>query len=246
MKAVFIHPSYPNQFTELAYRLAEREGWDCAFLVQDRFTDQVRRDNPPLTYYGYHEVAAPTPVSYYVQCLEEGVRRGKAVVEALAHIRASAGLDVVVGHACFGTTFFVRELLKVPAVAYVELPGYFTVFCREEFPGQYPHGLIDVSLRALIHSSVLQSDLCVVPSRHAKQLFPAELRSKVRVQMEGFSLPAPVADRAALRRDLGLATSGPIIGFAGWTLEGVRAASISSSKWPSGCARPVLTYSFWY
>ena len=84
------------------------------------------------------------------------------------------------------------------------------------------HRLMDVALRALIHASVLQSDLCVVPSRHARDLFPEEQRAKVQVQPEGFEVPPLARDKGALRRALGIAAPGPVIGFAGRTLEAVR------------------------
>jgi glycosyltransferase involved in cell wall biosynthesis len=222
MKVVFVHPSYPNQFTDIAHALSRREGWECAGLVHEGFTDSVRRDAPPIPYYGFREEPAPTSGNYYTQCLEDGIRCGKAVVEALAHMRAAGDVDVVVGHASFGTTFFVRELLRIPVLSYVELPGYFPVYCRREFPAGPLQGLMDVSLRALIHASVLQSDLCLVPSRHARGLFPGELRRKVRVQPEGFRLPPIVKDRRALRGELGIPETGPVVGFAGRTLESVR------------------------
>jgi len=222
MNAVFVHPSHPNQFTRIAHTLAEREGWQCAFLVHEKFTDAVREDDPPIPYYGFHEPAGPAAGTDYAQCLEDGLRCGKAVVEALAHLRATRGVDVVIGHASFGTTFYVRELLQVPVVSYVELPGYFPIYSREEFPVESSQRLMDVSLRALIHASVLQSDLCIVPSRHARDLFPRELRPKVRVQPEGFVLPALAAEKRVLRRELGLPESAPVVGFAGRTLEAVR------------------------
>ena len=222
MKALFVHPSYPNQFTRIAHTLGTRGGWDCACLVQDAFTESVRRDDPPIAYYGFQEKSAPISGNYYSQCLEEGVRCGKAVVEAVSHLQAAGHVDVVIGHASFGTTFFIRELLRIPVIAYVELPGYFPIYGRDEFPAQYPESLVDVSLRALIHASVLQSDLCLVPSGHARRLFPDELQHKIRVQAEGFSLPPDVLDKTALRGDLGLPGSAPLVGFAGRTLEAIR------------------------
>ena len=222
MRVVFVHPSYPNQFSRIAEGLAATAGWDCACLVREEFTEAVRRDEPTIAYYGYREAPSALSGNYYSQSLEEGIRCGKSVVEALAHIKAGAGLDVVVGHASFGTTFFARQLLEVPVVTYVELPGYFPVFARQEFPAQYPQTLMDVSLRALILSSVLQSDICVVPSNHAKRLFPRELQAKVKVQAEGFVVPPLAADKRALRRQLAIDETAPVIGFAGRTLEAVR------------------------
>ncbi len=226
MKVVFVHPSYPNQFTGISQALGARNGWDCSFLVNEAFAEQIRRARPSIAYYGFREETITASGTYYTQSLEEGARRGKAVVEALAHIQASAGVDLVVGHASFGTTFFIRQLLRIPVVSYVELPGHFPMYCRSEFPVQYPQTLIDVSLRALINASVLQSDRCIVPSRHAWRLFPRDLRHKLRVQMEGFSLPPPVEDRRALRESLGIFGPGPVVGFAGRTLEAVRGFDI--------------------
>lgn len=225
MKVVFVHPSYPNQFTEIAYGLARQAGWECSFLVDEGFTGQIRGDNPPIAYYGYREEALPGSGLYYLQSMEEGARRGKAVVEALAHIKAQRGVDAVVGHASFGTTFFVREVLKIPVVSYIELPGYYPLYCRPEFPGQYPQLLIDISFRALVYSSVLNSDLCLVPSQHAKNLLPKELQNKVRVQVEGFVLPA-LQDKSCLRQSIGLDAAKPVIGFAARTLEAVRGFDI--------------------
>jgi glycosyltransferase involved in cell wall biosynthesis len=224
VKVVFTHPSYPNQFTDIAHALAE--DWDCSFLVNQGFTDAIKRDDPPIPYYGFVEEDAAFSGSYYTKSIEEGIRRGKAVVEALLHIKETSGIDLVVGHASFGTTFYIREILKVPVVSYVELPGYFPVYCRDEFPAQYAQALIDAPLRALIHSSVLNSDLCIVPSGYAKRLFPPDLAHKVRVQMEGFDLPALHPDKKALRRELGLSGDVPIVGFAARTLEGVRGFDI--------------------
>jgi glycosyltransferase involved in cell wall biosynthesis len=226
MKVVFVHPSYPNQFTAIAHRLGAQPGWECACLVDARFTEAVRRDDPPIAYYGYHGAAATVSGNDFAHSLEDGVRCGKAVVEALAHLQAADGVDIVVGHASFGTVFFVRPLLKLPVVAYVELPGYFPIYGRREFPAYYPQPLLDVSLRAMIYASVLHADLGIVPSRYAKRLFPRTLQPRIRVQPEGFVLPPPVRDRLRLRRELGLSAAGPVVGFAGRSLEAVRGFDI--------------------
>jgi glycosyltransferase involved in cell wall biosynthesis len=222
VKVVFVHPSYPNQFTAIAHRLGAQPGWECACLVDARFTEAVRHDAPPIAYYGYHGGTTAASGNDCAQSLADGMQCGKAVVEALAHLQATEGVDVVVGHAAFGTTFFVRDLLDLPVIAYVELPGYYPLYARAEFPPQDGQRLLDVSLRASIYTSVLRADVGIVPSRYAKRLFPPELQPKLRVQMEGFALPAPVRDRVRSRHELGLPGTGPIIGFAARTLEAVR------------------------
>jgi glycosyltransferase involved in cell wall biosynthesis len=222
MNVLFIHPSHPNQFTRIAHRLARRKGWRCAFLVDDRFTEAVRSEDPPIPYYGFQEQPVPEDLPLLARPLEEATRRGRAILECAARIHAETPFDAAVGHACFGTTFLLAPLLGVPVVSYVELPGHFTLYSRREFPPVYDHLLQDVPLRSLVYSSVLHSELAVVPSAHARSLFPEELRHKVRVRMEGFALPAPAPRRAALRRDLRLPEEAPVVGFTGRSLEAVR------------------------
>jgi glycosyltransferase involved in cell wall biosynthesis len=226
MKVVFVHPSHPNQFTQIAYGLANRPGFSCSCLVLEAFSTQIRSSNPPIGFYGYREEPTPESSAWFIQPMEKGARCGKAVVEALAHLKASGEVDVVVGHAVFGATLFVRQLLGIPVVSYVELPGFHTLYSRPEFPAQYWQSMTHVTLQSLVWSSVLCSDLSIVPSQHASDLFPAPLRDRVRVQMEGFRPVPPVADRVLLRRELGLPEDGPLIGFAARTLEAVRGFDI--------------------
>ncbi|WP_447979275.1 glycosyltransferase [Candidatus Nitrospira bockiana] len=222
MRVAFLHPSYPNQFTRIAHRLAQREGWEPLAFVHDAFAESVRRDEPPIAYYGFHDLPDPPSGNYYTQSIEDGLRCGKAVLDALAHVHAADKVDAVVGHASFGTTVYIREVLRIPVVAYVELPGHVPLYCRDEFPAQYPQVLMDVAVRALIHAAVVEADCCLVPSRHAKRLFPEPLQGKVRVQPEGFDLPAMRTDKHGLRKKLGVPDDGPVVGFAGRTLEAVR------------------------
>jgi len=222
MKVVFVHPSHPNQFTEIAYRLSKQAGFTCSCLVLEAFSTQIRAAHPPIGFYGYREDPAPESGAYFLQPMEKGARCGKAVVEALAHLKAAGAVDVVVGHAVFGTTLFVRQLLGIPVVSYVELPGFHSLYSRPEFPAHYWQSMTHVTLQSLVYFSVLSSDLCIVPSQHARSLFPAQLQDRVRVQMEGFHPIQPAADRVLLRRELGLPEDGPLIGFAARTLEAVR------------------------
>lgn len=226
MKVVFVHPSHPNQFTQIAYRLAKRHGWECSFLVKDVFSAQVRAQNPPVAFYGYHEEPDNDAIPYVAQPIGKGALCGKAVMESLAHLKAAGEVDVVFGHAVFGTTLFVRQMLGLPVVSYIELPGFQGLYCRPEYPANYLQSLTHVALQSLVYASVLNSDVSVVPSQHARNCFPAELRHHVRVQMEGFELPAPVQNRKALKHQLGLPEGAPVVGFAARSLESMRGFDI--------------------
>jgi glycosyltransferase involved in cell wall biosynthesis len=86
--------------------------------------------------------------------------------------------------------------------------------------------MYDITYQSMVLTSVLHSDLGLVASKHARQLFPTELRAKVRVQSEAFvTHPRPV-DVRALREQLGLPAEGALIGFFGRSLEAVRGFDI--------------------
>jgi glycosyltransferase involved in cell wall biosynthesis len=73
-----------------------------------------------------------------------------------------------------------------------------------------------------VFSAAINSDAVIVPSLHAGNLFPDELKGKIRVRMEGFRLPLLHSDKKALRKKLGLPEQGLIVGIASRTLEAMR------------------------
>jgi|LGVE01.1.fsa_nt_gb glycosyltransferase involved in cell wall biosynthesis len=227
MRVLFVHPAYPNQFTQIAHKMGQQDGIECSFLVDLACSEQIQADGTPITYYGYRRDGDLANPGYsYTSNYEDAIRHGKGVIDVLASLVQSYPIDVVVGHASFGTTFFIKELLNLPVISYVELPGYYMTYCREEFPTIDEHRFLDVSFKSLVYTSVIHSDLAIVPSQHAKEFFPPELQSKIRVQMEGFQTHPLRYDKQALKKRLGLPHDGPIVGFAGRTLEAIRGFDI--------------------
>ena len=227
MKVVFVHPSHPNQFTRIAQGLAKMAGWDCACLV--RATSSPIRCGATNRPWPITAIArAPTALSgnYISQCLEEGIRCGQAAAEALAYMKNSGR------HRRRGRPRVLRQHIFCPPTLgraggrLRRAAGLLSGFRARRLPAEAPQTMMDASLRALIHASVLDADLCVAPLRHAKRLFPRELQPRVRVQAEGFALPPLPNDKRALRRALGMDETAPLIGFAGRTLEAVRGFDI--------------------
>jgi len=207
--------------------MGQQDGIECSFLVDLACAEQIQADGVPITYYGYRRDGDSENTGYsYTSSYEDSIRHGKGVIDVLSSLVQSYPIDVVVGHASFGTTFFVKELLNLPVISYVELPGYYMTYCRKEFPTIDEHRFLDVSFKSLVYTSVIHSDLAIVPSQHAKEFFPPELQSKIRVQMEGFQTHPLRYDKQALKKRLGLPDDGPIVGFVGRTLEAMRGFDI--------------------
>lgn len=226
MRVLFIHPAYPSQFTAIAHAMAIVPGVETAFLTDAGFGDQVRNDNVPIPYYGYTKDPSPGNPVWYTTSYDEGIRHGKGVCDVFPDIMTSFPPDVVVGHASFGATFFLKNMFRVPVISYVELPGYHMAWCRSEYPPLAEHLFLNSAFQSLVYASAVNSDRVIVPSRHAADYFPSELQPKIRVQMEGFNLPERCPDKRAIRTKYGLPTDGPIIGFASRTLEAMRGFDI--------------------
>jgi glycosyltransferase involved in cell wall biosynthesis len=226
MRVLFIHPAYPSQFTAIAHAMAGVTGVETAFLTDAAFGDQIRSDNVPIPYYGYTKDSSPGESVWYMTSYDEGIRHGKGVCDVMPDIMTSFPPDVVVGHASFGSTFFLKNMFRIPVISYVELPGYHMAWCRSEYPPLAEHLFLNSAFQSLVYASAVNSDRVIVPSRHAATLFPAELQPKIRVQMEGFKLPEICPDKQFIRMKYGLPANGPIIGFASRTLEAMRGFDI--------------------
>lgn len=226
MRVLFIHPAYPSQFTAIAHAMAEWPGVETAFLTDSALGGEIRNDNVPIPYFGYSKDPAPGTPVWYATSYDEGVRHGKGVADVLPAVMAEFPADVVVGHASFGTTFFIRNMFRLPVVSYVELPGYHMAWCRKEFPPLTEHLFMNTAFQNLVFGTALNSDRVIVPSHHAAGFFPDDLKPRVRVCMEGFSLPVLSEDKRAVRIKHGLPEQGPILGFAARTLEAMRGFDI--------------------
>jgi glycosyltransferase involved in cell wall biosynthesis len=149
------------------------------------------------------------------------MRNGRGIAHTFAALDSAYHFDTIVGHAAFGSTLHLRDLTEAAVISYAELPGYQSMAARPEFPITFDMVLSSQSYKALLYASMMHSDICVVPSEHAKRLLPSELQSKTRVQMEGFSTDIARGNRED-RASLGLPVDAPLVGFFGRTLEAIR------------------------
>ncbi len=222
MRVLFIHPAHPSQFTAIAHAMAEVPGVETAVLTDAAFGDQIRNEGVPIPYFGYTKDGSPGESIWYSSSYDDGIRHGKGICDLFPDIMAAFPPDVVVGHASFGVTFFLKNMFQVPVVSYVELPGYHMSWSRPEFPPLAEHLFLNSTFESLVYAAALKSDRVIVPSRHAASHFPPELQHKIRVQMEGFKLPPLCSGKKDIRKKYGLPEDGPLIGFASRTLEAMR------------------------
>ena len=226
-RVLFIHPSFPSQFTAIGAELAAMPGMECYGLTYQANGPQIAAASPGMPHFGFLPDGALTPYSYGPSGpFEIGMRNARGIAATLLGIRERYIFDAVVAHAMFGAMLGLRSLLDCALVAYVELPGYHAAAARPEFPLTLDGALSSYACESLAYISMLHADLGIVPSEYSRQLFPPELRPKICVQMEGFDVAHLPPGGQAERHALGLPVDAPLVGFFGRTLEAVRGFDI--------------------
>lgn len=225
-RVLFVHPSYPNQFCAIAEALNQEPSYECYGLVHQALAPQPGA-NGRVPYFGFVPDGQVDAYAYpFSTTFENGLRNARGILYALLNLMPHVQFDVIVGYAGFGSILMVKQLTGAAVLAYSELPGYHSAAARPAFPLTMDQALSSQAFEALNYASLLQADLCVVPSQHTRRLFPPELQPKIRVQMEGFDAEAIPAGGPAQRAALGLPSDAPIVGFFSRTLEAVRGFDI--------------------
>ncbi|HWE04974.1 MAG TPA: glycosyltransferase [Tepidisphaeraceae bacterium] len=222
LRVLFIHPAFPNQFTALGAELGKRAGFDCYGMVHHVMSRDAASAGG-MRHFVFEPEGQATPDGYaFTNPFESGVRNARGIARSLRLIKHAYPFDAVVGHAGFGSTLYLRSLIDAAIISYAEFPGYQCASGRAEFPVDPDVRLVGHACEALIYGSMAQSDLCVVPSRHARQFYPPALQPMIRVQPEGFQMDPITRGGASERESLGLPKEGQLVGFFARTLEAVR------------------------
>lgn len=222
LRVLFVHPSYPSQFTNIGNELNNDPNFQCFGLVHEGCGPMVRAAGQGMPHFCFRPDGEIGSSSYpYALPFESGMRNGRGIAHTVVTLDNAYHFDAIVGHAAFGSTLHLRDLTNAAVISYAELPGYQSMMARPEFPMTFDMLLSSQSYKALLYASMMHSDICIAPSKHAKRLLPQELQGKTRVQMEGFATGVNRADKEQ-RAMLGLPVDAPLIGFFGRTLEAVR------------------------
>jgi glycosyltransferase involved in cell wall biosynthesis len=195
MHVLFIHQNFPAQFGHIAAHLVRTRGWRCSFVSEQ----------PAGTVGGIERIqyrirsGATEKTHYCSRSFENAIWHSHAVYEALAQ-RPDIRPDLVVAHAGFLSSVFLRELYDCPIVNYFEY-YYLTRGADMDFRPDFPYPALN-RLRARARNAHLLLDLdncdaAYSPTRWQRGLFPALYRPKIRVIFDGVdtSLWRPPADR---------------------------------------------------
>ncbi len=183
MHVLFVHKNFPAQFGHLAARLVKQRGHRCSFLSEKGPAIVQGVEVIP-----YRVKGGASPATHFCsRTFENTVWHSAALYETLK-ARPDIRPDLVVGHAGFSSTVFLRELYDCPFI------NYFEYFYRSrdsdlDFRPEFPAGEWQ-RLRAWTRNASLLVDLesCEAgysPTRWQRDLLPEVFRPKVEVIFDG-------------------------------------------------------------
>lgn len=221
---LFVHRAFPSQFGQVAARLIEERGWQCAFLstAPRGTTAGIRRiQYKPVgkTRSTTHELAAH---------FDDTIRHAKGAYDALLPLRGELSPQVIVGHSDLGPVLFLRELF--PEAAFV---GYFEGFghprgseldFRADFPAREDDLLQARASNAVLLLDLEECDAGYSPTRFQHGLLPTVYQPKVRVIHDGIDTRVwrPRREPNRVVRDLTFDDNARIVTYVSRGLESIR------------------------
>jgi glycosyltransferase involved in cell wall biosynthesis len=188
MRILFCHQNFPGQFPHIANHLAGIKGNQVVSVSQKNA--KGLQDVPNVV---YAPARAITPnIHHYIAGLESAVLNGQAVAKTMGALKQKGFTpDVVIGHAGWGETLYVKDVFPD-----TKLINYFEFFYHANgadtnFDPEFPNTLDDV-LRIRTKNSInllaLQaSDAGICPTEWQKSLYPSAFLSKLSVIHEGIN-----------------------------------------------------------
>jgi glycosyltransferase involved in cell wall biosynthesis len=185
---LFLHQNFPGQFPHIAKHLASVPGNQVLSISQPH-----AKGLQGVTNITYQPARAITPsIHHYIAGLESAVLNGQATVKVMEALKQKGFVpDVVIGHAGWGETLYVKDVFPN-----TKLINYFEFFYHANgadtnFDPEYPNTIDDV-LRIRTKNSInllsLQaSDAGISPTQWQKSLYPSEFQPKISVIHEGIN-----------------------------------------------------------
>jgi glycosyltransferase involved in cell wall biosynthesis len=183
MHILFYHQNYPAQFGHIARQLAARPGWRVSFVSKDGPTDV-----PGVRRISYKPIGGATAKTHYAaRTFENFIAHSHGLVEALSR-EARLNPDLVVGHAGFGSTTFLRDLFACPQINYFEYFYHVTGSDMDFRPGPLPERLDQFRARARNAGLLLDLDNCdagYCPTEWQRSLLPKAYQPKLKTIFDG-------------------------------------------------------------
>jgi glycosyltransferase involved in cell wall biosynthesis len=227
MIVFFIHQNFPAQYLHIAGHLAAIPQNRIYFITQSE-----QNQLPRVIKLIYKPDLAASPCHPYTGAFDLAVRTGTAVAEVCRKLRQGGIVpDVIVGHAGWGETLFVKDVFPdVPLLANFE---YFyhasgaDVGFDPEFAPPRPDDAPRLQVRnALNRMSFAASDWGHTATAWQRSLFPAEMQRRITMLHEGVDTarvaPDPDAWLKLARENITLTGDDEIITYVARNLEPYR------------------------
>lgn len=201
---VFASAVYPSQYSLLCSHLRASGMADSWFMTMpghkarhEGTCDHLLAFRPDGDIMG--------PQSYYYSAkVERSARICRGLLQALRAFESQHGrrVDLVVTHSLWGAANWLYGELDAAICSYIEFPSYRAHGWDPAYPPDAAQRMADRNMEMLHFHQVLCSDLSIVPSAHARSLFPPLLQDRIAVQFEGFDIEPPLSRPEA--RDSGI------------------------------------------
>jgi glycosyltransferase involved in cell wall biosynthesis len=228
MIIVFIHQNFPAQYAHLALYLAKIPQNRVFFITQS-----AQHQLPRISKLIYaSEQPATSSCHRYTEALDAAVRTGAAVAEVCRRLKLGGIVpDIVIGHAGWGETLFVKDVF--PAVPVLSNFEFFyhaegaDVGFDAEFAPSRPDDASRLRVRnALNRMSFAASDWGHTATAWQRSLFPAAMQAQISILHEGVDtgsvFPDPDAWVKLAREDLLVTCHDEVITFVARNLEPYR------------------------
>lgn len=187
---VFVGAVYPSQYSLLCSHLRATGMADSWFMTTPGHKASHEKGcDHLLSFQPDGKIVGPQSY-YYSSKVERSARICRGVLKALKEFENAQGrrIDVVVAHSLWGAPNWLYDELDAAIVSYIEFPSYRAHGNDAAYPPDEAQRLADRNTEMLHFHQVLCSDLTIVPSAHARAMFPSVLQDRIAVQFEGFDI----------------------------------------------------------
>jgi glycosyltransferase involved in cell wall biosynthesis len=186
MRILLVHPNFPSQLRAIASVMTNNKGNDVRFL-----TARAEGEIPGVRKVLYKPKRAPSDKAHrYLRLFEEAVLHGQAAFEACSKLKASGFVpDVILGHAGWGPTLYLKDVFPRATMALVFEWFYRARGSDCDFDPSEPL-TPDDEARIRTKNAAILADLAacdggIVPTRFQYEQFPPHLRGNLIVNHEG-------------------------------------------------------------
>ena len=195
---VFISAVYPSQYSLLCSFLRNNGLADSWFMTMPGHAEKYAQECDHLVPFRPDGDIMGAQSYYYSGKVERSARIGRGMLRALKEFEKDQGkkIDLVVTHSLWGSPNWLYDEIDAAIASYIEFPSYLAHGWDAAYPPDASQRQADRNMEMLHFHQVLRSDLTIVPSTHARSLFPSVLQERIAVQFEGFDIQQPAEPQA--------------------------------------------------